>query len=86
MAASMPAIGTREGGTAEIVMENENGFLYQSGSALELADYMCRLIEHPDLIEEYGKNAKEHVVQNYTIRKNTDEVYKVIRQLVQEKV
>ena len=81
MAASMPVIGTREGGTAEIVVENENGFLYQPGSASELADYMRQLIEHPDLIEEYGKNAKEHVVQNYTIRKNTDEIYKVIKQI-----
>lgn len=82
MAASMPVIGSREGGTAEIVIENENGFLYHPGVVSELADYMRQLIEHPDLIEKYGKNAKEYVAQNYTIRKNTDEIYKVISQLV----
>lgn len=81
MAASMPVIGTKEGGTAEIVLDQKTGYLYHPGSAEELAGYMRRFIEHPELIEEYGNQARVHVAQNFTIQKNTDEIYEIITQL-----
>ena len=85
MAASMPVIGTREGGTAEIVEDGKTGFLYQPGVASELADCMKQLINHPKMIEEYGHNARESVIEKYTIKRNTDEIYKVMDQVLLER-
>lgn len=82
MAASMPVIGSGEGGTLEIVEDGKTGFLYCPGDAMELATYMRQFIEHPELIEEYGNQARVHVAHNFTIQKNTDEIYEIITQLV----
>lgn len=46
-AAGTPVIGSRRGGIAELVQDEETGFLFEPGSARALADLLTRLTSNP---------------------------------------
>ncbi len=61
MATGLPTIASRTGGTPEAV--GEDGFLFERDSEEELADHMHRLVTDEALRTEYGRRARERVLQ-----------------------
>lgn len=51
--AGVPVVGSRIGGTAELIRHGENGFLYGHDSADALAAVLQRLIDQPDLVQRF---------------------------------
>jgi glycosyltransferase involved in cell wall biosynthesis len=68
MACGCAVIGSRIGGTPELIGANEErGFLFQSGDANEFADKLAKLIADPALRRDLGAKAASFVRQNLTI-------------------
>ena len=67
MAAGIPVIGTRSGGTPEIVEHELTGLLVsESNSPAELAAAMNRLLIDPEMRRRMGENARERVASRYS--------------------
>jgi glycosyltransferase involved in cell wall biosynthesis len=79
MAAGLPVVASRVGGTPELVRDGETGFLVEPGDPEQLADRICRLIGDAGLRAAMGRRAREVVEQGYdwdAISRRTVEVYK----------
>jgi glycosyltransferase involved in cell wall biosynthesis len=61
MATGLAAIGSRTGGTPEII--GEDGLLFERDSEEELEDHMFRFVTDEALRIEYGKRARARVLQ-----------------------
>jgi glycosyltransferase involved in cell wall biosynthesis len=60
MACGLPVIVTdRCGSIGDIVLENENAFVYPAGDARALAGYLDRLVEDAELRERMGERSRE---------------------------
>ena len=65
MAASIPTIGYKGGGTMEIIQDNIIGLLYENGFE-ELSNKMIYFIENEIKLHEMGRNARNVFIENYT--------------------
>lgn len=67
MARGLPVVATRVGGTPEVVVDGETGWLVCPGDAVALADAMIDLHTHPEAASEMGRRGRERVEQRFTI-------------------
>ena len=65
MAASRPVIGTRVGGTPELVIHDVTGLLIERGDRKELADAISTLLDDPSRRRRLGEAAREHVMRGF---------------------
>jgi glycosyltransferase involved in cell wall biosynthesis len=73
MACGVPVIGVSEGGVPESIMHERTGLLVERDPE-KFAGAMQHLLSNPDLVLEYGRNAREHVLRNWTWDQSTDSV------------
>jgi len=66
MAAGLVVIGTRSGGTDEVLVEGVTGLTFQSGDARGLADQIDRLAQDPNLRKRLAEAGKQRVVEEFT--------------------
>jgi glycosyltransferase involved in cell wall biosynthesis len=66
MACAKPVIGTRSGGTPEIVLEGKTGLLVDRNEPGEIAAAMGAMLENPGLRESMGREARELAASNYS--------------------
>lgn len=65
-AAGIPSVATRVGGTAEVLVDGETGYLIEPGDVPMLADRLSRLLADGDLRSRMGRAARERVRQQFT--------------------
>jgi glycosyltransferase involved in cell wall biosynthesis len=65
MAASRPVIGTRVGGTPELVIHDVTGLLVERGDPKELAEAIATLLDDPSRRERLGQAAREHITRGF---------------------
>lgn len=70
-----PVVGTKSGGTPEIVRDGENGFTFEYGKPKELADRLVEYVNNPALIVEHGKRAAEHANEMLSGEHGADNLY-----------
>lgn len=63
LAIGKPIIGSNMGEIPELVIDNENGFIYNTVE--ELTEKMNTLFENQDLVNQFSKKSKELAKQNY---------------------
>ncbi len=66
MAAGLPIIATRSGGTPEIISDHEEGLLITPGNVGELAAALKLLMRFPDLRQHFGKAARRKAVEFFS--------------------
>jgi glycosyltransferase involved in cell wall biosynthesis len=59
MAYSKPVICSRRAGASELVVDGENGFVFDPGRPDALTDLMERFIDDPSMAERMGRRARE---------------------------
>ena len=74
MVLSKPVIGTRAGGTPEMILDNETGFLVPPSDADALADAMGRLAGDAFLRRRLGTAGRERVETHFSLRLMTDKI------------
>ena len=67
MAAGLPVIATNGGGTPEIIENGESGFIVEPCDAEAAAKQLRELYTSNKLREEIGSNAKERIVEQFTL-------------------
>lgn len=74
-----PVVGTRSGGTTELISDGINGFLFTPGSAQELATALRRLASEPGLLKTMSENARPSVQDRFTIEGEVNGMVAVLR-------
>lgn len=68
MASGLPAVVTKVGGSPEIVIDGETGYLFEVSNIEQLAGYLCQLLEDKNLLAKISKQARQHVADNYSLQ------------------
>jgi len=82
MAFGKPILCSQYAGSKELVHPGVNGFVFDCYKPDELAGYMERFIQEPELIEQFGRRSKE-ILGVYTPQKAADVLYHAILKEVQ---
>ena len=66
MAFRKPVIGGNHGGTPEVILDNETGFLVEHGDVAALAEKIGILLRDPELRKRMGEAGRRRVEENFT--------------------
>lgn len=66
MAAGLPVVATDVGGAREAVLENETGFLVESGDDRALAERLIELLENEEKARRFGANGRKRVEEKFS--------------------
>jgi glycosyltransferase involved in cell wall biosynthesis len=75
-----PVLGSNIGGIPEMVIDGETGLLFKTGDHPELKEKINYLFQHPSIIKEMGRKARERVEKEYNAEMHYNRlmyVYKV---------
>ena len=81
MACGCSVVGSRVGGTPELIGNDERGLLFQPGEADDLAAKLTTLIENESLRRSFGARAAEFARQNLNIEiaaRRMEEIYELM--------
>ena len=67
--AGLPVIGSKVDGIAEIIADGEDGLLFESGNAAELAEKIKSLRDDQSERMRLGKNLQKKVAADYSIER-----------------
>jgi len=67
MACGTPVVGSRVGGTVELIEDGENGLLYEPGNAEDLAEKILFLLKNPEEYSKISKYARKIVEEKFNI-------------------
>jgi len=73
-----PIIGSRSGGTIELVKDGFNGLLYNPRDHYDLAEKILYLYKNRKLIEEYGQNGFLWALENFSPEKYRSKLQKIL--------
>jgi glycosyltransferase involved in cell wall biosynthesis len=79
MASAKPVIATKGGGTDEIVLNGENGYLVEPKNTDQLVEKIEALRQNPEMAEIMGKNAYNWVNKEFNIEKMTEAFIELYR-------
>ena len=69
MSLQKPVVITGGGGCAELVENNENGFVLEQGNYQILAEKMIQLLDNEKALADFGKKSKQIVENKFEIKK-----------------
>ena len=81
LAAEVPVVASNVGGTPEVVLDGETGYLIPPGNAHLCAEKVLRLLANENLRNKMGKRGRSLVEQFYTWNKiveKTERIYELI--------
>jgi glycosyltransferase involved in cell wall biosynthesis len=79
MAAALPVVATRVGGTPEVVLEGETGRLVPARDARIMAKVLLNLASDADTAKRMGANARRRVERHFSIQQMVDRYAAVYR-------
>ncbi len=78
MASGLPIITTNRGGNAEVINQNENGFVINDPEQPEpFVEHLTNLLSNPSLCERLGSNGRKLAEKHYTWDRVIDEIQSV---------
>ncbi|MBU2948028.1 glycosyltransferase [Zobellia uliginosa] len=84
MALSKPVIATKGGGTDEIVVDQQTGYLIPSKAPQIMADKIIELINNPELSKKMGLEGSERIKQHFNLDHMTTTYLDVYTKLLQK--
>jgi glycosyltransferase involved in cell wall biosynthesis len=84
MAFGKPVLCSKFAGSRELVDPAVNGFIFDPYNPQELADYMARFIQQPELVAEFGARSKQKIAP-YTPECAADVLAGVARRILNSK-
>lgn len=73
MATGLPVIATAVGGNAELVQDEETGFLIPGGDAAALAERLARYLDSPALVSRHGSAGRLRAEREFSIARMVDD-------------
>lgn len=81
MAAGLPVIGTRSGGTQEIIDDGETGLLFNPRSHEQLAEKINELLENPERRKDLAENARKKAAEMFSHKAQVKEWSRILDSL-----
>lgn len=75
MSFEKPVIATSGGGTNELVIDNESGFLVEPKNINQLADKIIFLLENPKVADQMGSRGRLRIENHFSIDKMIERFY-----------
>ncbi len=85
MACGCCVVGSRVGGTPELIGEDERGLLFTKGSSDDLAEKLAALMQNPDLRRSFAEKAAHFARNNLSMEKNVERATEIYDMLLQRK-
>lgn len=82
MLAGLPVIGSNSGGTREIVIDNETGYLYEPGNYLDLSTKIEDLLSNQSRMKEFGLEGCKRAKSEFSIEKMGNEMKMIYESLI----
>ena len=82
MASGLAVVGTPVGGSAEILIEDENALLFTPDNPASLSGQLKRLIGSPELRDRLARAGRETATKNFDIQRMTDEIESYLLMLI----
>lgn len=82
MSAHNPVIGSNSAGTAELIIDGYNGFLFEKGNVYDLVNKIKNFIVSPKLILTMGENGFQRYIKNYTIDLNIVKIKQLYKNIL----
>ena len=84
MCAGLPVIGTDSGGTAELILDGQTGYLYPHGAPDVLAERIYFFYCHRETAQQMGACGLARAKQHFSMERTCACVYQVIQELLEE--
>lgn len=85
MVYSVPPIVTDTGGSPELVLDGESGFVVPTGDARAIAEAIIRLWRDPGLCKRMGENARERIATRFRVEDSVSRTRALFEQLMARK-
>ncbi|MFT6320620.1 MAG: glycosyltransferase involved in cell wall biosynthesis [Granulosicoccus sp.] len=82
MVLEKPVVATKGGGTDEIVVNSETGYLIEPFDPKLLVSKITRLLDDPAMAEEFGRNGKKRVYAKFSLPRMEQDYLKIYRKLL----
>lgn len=77
MAAELCVIASDTGANTELIENEKNGLIYNYNNDKELAEKIKKIYNNKKLIDIYGKNARDTIIEKFTKEINADNIKKI---------
>ncbi|MCB2298275.1 glycosyltransferase family 4 protein [Clostridium tagluense] len=77
-----PVIGANNTATGELIINNFNGLLYETGDYIGLSEKIKYFIDNPNEIERMGVNGHSYAIERFTSKRNAEEIYKLYNEIL----
>ena len=82
MVLGKPVIATEGGGTAELVLHQEVGYIIPPDNVEALVQQILHLLDNTALAHQLGDNAKKRIYEHFNLDRMTEEYVQLYRQLL----
>ncbi|HPH52027.1 MAG TPA: glycosyltransferase family 4 protein [Candidatus Portnoybacteria bacterium] len=82
MACSKPVVGTCFGGTPEIVVDNQTGYIVDPENTEKLSDKIIDLLKNPQKAKQFGENGYERVKKYFSLQEQANKIIKNYNQYI----
>jgi glycosyltransferase involved in cell wall biosynthesis len=82
MALSKPVIASRNGGNAEVVVDQVTGFLVQPGSPAKISDKVKFLFKNPSVAQQMGQKGQNFVYEQFSLERMETEYVDLYKDMV----
>ncbi len=84
MMLGMPCIASRVGGIPDMIVDREEGILYDFGDAERLADEIVKMFQRKESAEEFGRLAKKHAQKTHSKHDNAETLLSIYNLIYSE--
>lgn len=85
MATGLPVVATAVGGTPELIIDNETGYLVPPKNPTALAKAIISLLQRPTLRRQMGLAGRQRIGNHFTISKMVFDMEQLYQQLLDQK-
>jgi glycosyltransferase involved in cell wall biosynthesis len=77
-----PVIGTRVGGTPEVITDRKTGILVPPENAASLADSILELLKDENKMRTFSENARKFVLDNFSLEKRVKRIVELYQEIL----
>jgi len=81
MLSGLPVVGSRAGGTTELLSNGTFGWLYRAKDSVDLAVTINMAISNPEKLKQVSTHAKEHATTNYSHTEECTKIEQLLKNL-----
>lgn len=85
MLGGLLAIGSRSGGTPELIREGETGFLYEPGDHMGLAAVLERVMQNREKAKEIAEKGHAEAAEKFLIENTAQNVYSLYQDVLKDR-